>query len=46
MEINSKNGIQIEHGENRARTGYAFVELKDQKDFETAMKADLKSTNK
>lgn len=45
--INTKNNIQTDHNnKNRSRFGYAFIELKDRKDFEIALSADLKKTIK
>lgn len=46
LEIDRKNGIQMEHDHKSRKNGTAFVEIKNAADYDVALKADLKDTNR
>ncbi|XP_055326666.1 G-rich sequence factor 1-like isoform X2 [Sitodiplosis mosellana] len=46
LEIDRRNGIQLEYHSKGRNTGTAFVEIKNAADFDMAMKANLTDTNR
>lgn len=46
LEIDRRNGIELERFSKDRNTGTAFVEIKNAADFEIALKADLRDTSR